>query len=82
MAVGTTHWGVTSTVAITGSMAYFGDWGGMLHAVNAKTGEKVWGTQLARSTSGLDAQLNASPFVSNDRVYLGGVDNQVMPWIV
>ncbi|MFT3926154.1 MAG: PQQ-binding-like beta-propeller repeat protein [Myxococcales bacterium] len=77
VSVGTTHWGVTSTVAVTDGVAYFGDWGGMLFAVDAKTGKKVWRTQLAPATTGLSAQLNASPFVSEDRVYLGGVDNAV-----
>ncbi len=74
---GVTPLAVTSTVAVTGGVAYFGDWGGMLHAIDAKTGAQVWKTQLARNTTGLDAQINASPFVTDDRVYIGGVENQV-----
>ena len=74
---GVSPYAVTSTVAVTGGVAYFGDWGGMLHAVDAKTGAQVWKTQLARNTTGLDAQINASPFVSADRIYIGGVENQV-----
>jgi outer membrane protein assembly factor BamB len=77
VSTGVTAFGVTSTVAVRGGVAYFGDWGGVLYAVDAKTGAKVWGTQLPPETTGLNAQLNASPFVTEDRVYLGGVDNAV-----
>jgi polyvinyl alcohol dehydrogenase (cytochrome) len=74
---GVTPYGVTGTPAVVDGVVYFGDWGGKLHAVKAETGKSVWSTQLAAETTGLNAQLNASPFVSKDRVYLGGTENHL-----
>lgn len=69
--------GVTSTAAVVGDVVYFGDWSGKLQAVRASDGSSVWSTQLSSTTTGPNAQLNASPFVSKKRVYIGGTDNQV-----
>jgi len=77
VSTGITALGVTSTPAVVDGVVYFGDWGGMLHAVNATDGSKVWTTQVASSTVGLPAQVNDSPFVTADSVYIGGANNEV-----
>lgn len=74
---GVTEFGVTSTPSVVDGVVYFADWEGKLHAVNAKDGEPVWGTQLAPIKSGPNAQVNASPFVTEDRVYIGGTNNLI-----
>src|SRR6185312_11054671 len=47
VATGVSKTGVTSTVAVAGGVVYFGDWGGMIHAVHATDGTRVWSTQVA-----------------------------------
>lgn len=69
--------GVTSTPAVKNGVVYFGDWGGMLHAVKASDGSRVWSTQVASATTGLPAEVNDSPFVTDNAVYIAGTNNEV-----
>lgn len=63
---------VTSTPAIVDGIAYFGNWQGQLVAVNAKTGASVWSTQVL--PAGAVSQINSSPFVTDDTVYVTGAN--------
>jgi polyvinyl alcohol dehydrogenase (cytochrome) len=74
---GVTATGVTSTPAVVDGVVYFGDWGGMVHAVKAADGSPVWSTQVAADTSGPLSQVNDSPFVTANAVYIGGTNNEV-----
>ncbi len=44
--------GVTSSPTIVDDVAYFGDWGGDVHAVEVATGDEVWTTPLGGSVIG------------------------------
>jgi polyvinyl alcohol dehydrogenase (cytochrome) len=59
--------GVTSTPAVVGGVVVFGDWDGVVHAVDARTGEEVW-------TASLGVQVNDSPLVVGDTVWIGDYD--------
>jgi len=56
--------GVTSTPAVVGGVVVFGDWDGVVHAVEARTGAEVW-------TAALGVQVNDSPLVVGDTVWIG-----------
>jgi outer membrane protein assembly factor BamB len=53
-----------STPAVHGGLVYAADCGRMLHCVDAATGEPVW-------THNAEGEIWASPFVADDKVYLG-----------
>lgn len=53
-------------------LAYFGTWGGQVQAVDAKTGTNVWSTQVL--PAGVVSQINSSPFVTDDTVYVTGAN--------
>ena len=44
--------GVTSTPTVIDGVAYFGDWTGVVHAVDPATGDEVWRTELGGSVIG------------------------------
>jgi outer membrane protein assembly factor BamB len=53
-----------STPAVHDGLVYAADCGRMLHCVDAETGEAVW-------THNAEGEIWASPFVADDKVYLG-----------
>lgn len=53
---------VTSTPAVVGGVAYFGDWSGVFHAVRASDGTEIWNQKLG-------SPIRPSPLVAGDRVY-------------
>ena len=64
---------VTSTPAVYEGSVYFGDWNGHLHALNARDGTLIWSTRVQEPIGlSLTSPLTGSPFVSADRVYIGG----------
>jgi len=56
--------GVTGTPVVVDGIAYFGDWNGVVWAVRADTGDKVWSTSVGGWFIG-------SPAVSSDQVFVG-----------
>lgn len=54
--------GVSGTPVVSGGVAYFGDWLGMVRAVEAKTGTELWHTQIGGIVVG-------APAVAGDAVY-------------
>lgn len=54
--------GVSGTPVVAGGTAYFGDWRGMVRAVEAKTGAELWATPIGGIVVG-------APAVSGDAVY-------------
>lgn len=71
----TTGGDVSARAAVVDGVAYFPDWGGNLWAVDAKSGQKIWGRQL--SSYGLTGSANGvfnsrtSPAVTGGVVYVG-----------
>lgn len=55
--------GVASTPAVSDGVVYFGDWTGLIHAVDAETGEERWSTQT-------DQIIMSSATVTDDAVYV------------
>jgi polyvinyl alcohol dehydrogenase (cytochrome) len=60
---------VTSTPVLRGDVLYFGSWASKGEAVDYRTGTKVWSAQL-QDSNGIN-QVNHTPFVTDDRVYIG-----------
>jgi polyvinyl alcohol dehydrogenase (cytochrome) len=64
------HWrlhmpdGASSTPAVRDGNAYFGGWDGRVYAVDAESGEIRWQRRVT------EAQVNSTPLVTNDRVYV------------
>ena len=54
--------GETGTPAIVNGTAYFGDWGGVFHAVRTSDGSEIWNHKLGQ-------QIAPAALVSGDRVY-------------
>lgn len=66
----TEHWsmpllGCTSTPAVVDGVAYFGDWDGNVHAVDATTGSPVWKQKVSESA------IDPSVLVANGMLYVG-----------
>ncbi len=57
--------GVTGTPVVVGGTAYFGDWKGQVHAVEARTGHPVWTTALHGGA------IVGSPAIVGQRVLVG-----------
>ncbi len=60
---------VTSTPVLRGDALYFGSWASKGEALNYRTGEKLWSAQL-QDSNGIN-QVNHTPFVTDDSVYIG-----------
>ncbi|MFC8451374.1 PQQ-binding-like beta-propeller repeat protein [Kitasatospora sp. NPDC057223] len=74
----TTHGDVSATPAVVGGAAYFPDWGGYLHKVDARTGKGVW-THKVSDYTGLDGSVSrSSPAVVGDTVYIGDYAQAVL----
>lgn len=68
----TTQGDVSATPAVVNGVVYFPDWGGYLHAVNAKTGASVWSVSLAQYFGGASGYVSrTSPAVSGNTLYIG-----------
>jgi len=69
----TTAGDVSARAAVVDGVAYFPDWGGALHAVNANNGKKIWSVDLASylHTDAGSIHSRTSPAVSNGVVYVG-----------
>lgn len=57
--------GVTGTPVVARGVAYFGDWKGQVHAVQAKTGRPLWTTSLSGGA------VVGSPAIDGQRVFVG-----------
>lgn len=57
--------GVTGTPVVAGGTAYFGDWKGQVHAVEASSGHPVWTTPLQGGA------VVGSPAIDGKRVFVG-----------
>jgi polyvinyl alcohol dehydrogenase (cytochrome) len=57
--------GVTGTPVVAGSRAYFGDWKGQVHAVQASTGHPVWTIPLQGGA------VVGSPAIDGRRIFVG-----------
>jgi polyvinyl alcohol dehydrogenase (cytochrome) len=57
--------GVSGTPVVVDGVAYFGDWTSMVRAVEAKTGDEIWTTELAGLVLG-------SPAVDGNALYVAG----------
>lgn len=68
---------VTSTPAVDGGVAYYGDWQGGLHAVNLASGRERWTTHVAVQDGPL-AALNSSPAVVGNSVFVSTGDGRVV----
>jgi polyvinyl alcohol dehydrogenase (cytochrome) len=55
--------GVSGTPVVVGTAAYFGDWKGVVHAVDAKTGDEDW-------TAALQGSILGSPAVDGDALFV------------
>ena len=55
--------GMSSTPAVVDGVVVFGDWDGVVHAVEAGSGQEVWATELG-------GQVMSSPTVDGDAVYV------------
>ncbi|MET0388589.1 MAG: PQQ-binding-like beta-propeller repeat protein [Polyangiales bacterium] len=56
--------GATSTPAIVDDVAYFGGWNGHVYAAKVDTGEILWQRRVTQ------AQVNSTPLVTADRIYV------------
>ena len=64
---------MTSTLAVDGGVAYYGDWQGGLHAVGLADGRLRWTTHVAVQDGPL-AALNSSPAVIGNSVFVSTGD--------
>jgi len=63
---------VTSTTALVDGVAYFGDWNGIVHAVEAATGDEVWRADTTGGMSSLSgSEVSGSPIVTDTQVFVG-----------
>jgi outer membrane protein assembly factor BamB len=60
-----------STGALADGILYYADFSGFLHAIDAKTGKKIWMHDML-------AAVWASPMVADGKVYLGDEDGDVV----
>jgi polyvinyl alcohol dehydrogenase (cytochrome) len=57
--------GVSGTPVVSGGVAYFGDWLGMVRAVDAKTGTELWHTQIGGIVVGAPAVAGGAVYASS-----------------
>ena len=70
---------IFSSPVTTGKLIYFGGFNGTVHAVKAKTGEKVWEYRMDASVENRDSVLTADSEINNDfyaRVFKTGYNAQ------
>ncbi|WP_027585637.1 outer membrane protein assembly factor BamB family protein [Prolixibacter bellariivorans] len=70
---------IFSSPVTTGKLIYFGGFNGTVHAVKAKTGEKVWEYRMDASVANRDSVLTADSEINNDfyaRVFKTGYNAQ------
>jgi polyvinyl alcohol dehydrogenase (cytochrome) len=68
---------VTGTPAVSGCVAYYGDWRGFLRAVSIRNGRVLWRTRV--DSAGFPfRQVNSSPAVHGDSVYVSTGDGRVV----
>ncbi len=67
----TTGGDVSARAAVVNGVAYFPDWGGNLHALNASTGVPIWSHQLSDYGLPANTQSRTTPAVVNGTLYLG-----------
>jgi polyvinyl alcohol dehydrogenase (cytochrome) len=68
----TTHGDVSATAAVVGGAAYFPDWGGYIHKVDAKTGAAIWSRKLSDYPGEpANARSRTGPAVVDGVVYIG-----------
>jgi polyvinyl alcohol dehydrogenase (cytochrome) len=61
---------VTSTPAVVDGVAVFGDWDGVVHAVDARTGAESWATDVG-------VEVNDSPLVAEGTVWVGDAEGML-----
>ncbi|MET9730396.1 PQQ-binding-like beta-propeller repeat protein [Streptomyces sp. NPDC006458] len=74
----TTHGDVSATAAVVGGAAYFPDWGGYLHKVDAATGRGIWSRKVSDYTGRADSVSRSSPAVVGNTVYIGDYAQAVL----
>jgi polyvinyl alcohol dehydrogenase (cytochrome) len=74
----TTHGDVSATAAVVGGAAYFPDWGGHLHKVDARTGRRIWSRPVSDYTGDAGSVSRSSPAVVGDTVYIGDYSQAVL----
>jgi polyvinyl alcohol dehydrogenase (cytochrome) len=73
--------GVTSTPTVVDGVAYFGDWIGNVHAVDAATGEEIWTTTVGGSVIGSIAVGEGGLFASSGvRVFRLNTETGEVEW--
>ena len=60
--------GVTGTPIVIDGIVYFGDWNGMLHAVDADTGDLAWEEQVSQGA------ITATALVTDERIFVSDSD--------
>jgi len=63
--------GVTGTPVVSGGIAYFGDWTGVVHAVQAKNGKPIWTTTVGGWIVGALALDGSHVFASSGHTLFG-----------
>src|SRR5262245_64823318 len=75
--------GVSGTPIVSGHVAFFGDWKGMIHAVEAATGEELWQTPIGGFVVGAPAiDGNAVYASSGATLYRLDRDTGAVQWKV
>lgn len=74
----TTNGDVSATAAVVDGAAYFPDWGGYLHKVDAETGEGIWKRKISDYTGVEDSVSRSSPAVIDGTVYIGDYHQAVL----
>lgn len=68
----TTRGDVSSTPAIADGAAYFADWGGYFHKVDANTGAAIWSRSVASYVGSSSTVVSrTSPVIVGNTVYIG-----------
>ena len=74
---------VASAITVSGGVAYFGDWNGFFHAVNANTGTQLWQTFVGKAPDPVVPEcdpgigVTSQSTVLGNTVYVGGGDSAV-----
>jgi polyvinyl alcohol dehydrogenase (cytochrome) len=74
----TTKGDVSATPAVVGGAAYFPDWGGYLHKVDAGTGRAIWSHRVSDYTGISGSLSRTSPTVVGDTLYIGDATTAVL----
>jgi polyvinyl alcohol dehydrogenase (cytochrome) len=59
--------GVTGTPTVSGGVAYFGDWMGMVRALDAETGDELWNAPIGGFVVGAPAVVDDAVYASSGR---------------